>query len=287
MKTGRWEEIFRSGNYGDKGKFSNDDLDAIVANFNSTDQAPIVIGHPKTDSPAWGWLSEIRRVGDVLQGKPGNLHSDFEQALSEKKFKNKSVRIARTDKGPKLLHLGFLGATLPHVEGLQQAAQFDGEGHDCIDFEFDLPEKDGAEKPNKEDEMEKDQRIQDLEKKLADEQAARKQERDDREKKDQAQRQSDFSSFVENSLIVTGKLPKDRKDEAVAFMMSLPAGNDEKADFAIGEGESKKTFYAVQWFKDFASSISPATFTTDLPEDGQQDFNHDNEGKLVDLTGHV
>ena len=139
--------------------------------------------------------------------------------------------------------------------------------------------------------MDKDQKIKDLEKELADEKAARQQEDEERKKKEKGVRQSEFSSFVENDLIAKGRLPKDKKDEAVAFMMSLPAGNDEKADFTIGEGDdqNKKTFSSVQWFKDLCTSIKPADFTTDLPDDGKNvnDFARDDDGKLMDLTGHV
>lgn len=50
--TGKWIEIFRTGDYGDKGSYKEADIDQIIANFNETDKVPIVVGHPSTDSPS-------------------------------------------------------------------------------------------------------------------------------------------------------------------------------------------------------------------------------------------
>lgn len=285
MNKGQWTELFRSGNYGAKGVYSNDDLDAMVGNFNREDQVPIVVGHPKNDSPAWGWLGDLRRVGDVLQGRVADLHNDFSEALAAKKFKNRSVRIARTDKGAKLLHLGFLGGALPHVEGLKQAAQFDG---DAVYIDFDAGEPGVEDEPKeKESEMDKDKRIKELEDKLAGEQAARKKEQDERAKKESEENAASFSSFVENELVAKGKLPKGEAEKAVAFMMNLPAGSDEKADFSIGEGDEQKKFNAVQWFKDFACRMPAADFASQLPDGEEKDFSRKEDSKLVDFTGCV
>ncbi len=293
MKQGQWTEIFKAGDYGEKGSYTAADLDRIVANFSSEDQTPIVVGHPENDSPAWGWLSEVKRQGNVLLGRVGELHKDFEAALAEKKFKNRSVRIAHTEAGPKLLHLGFLGAVLPRVEGLKTTAQFTGEG-ECVDYGFDLPPEKGQEgqksKPSrkeKRDEMEKDEKIKKLEKDLAAERAARKKEKDAAAKAELANRKASFSSFVDSKLIATGKLPKGKKDEVVAFMMTLPA-EKEQADFSWGDGDDQKG-EAAQWFMDFACGIPVPDFVRDLPEGETEDFSRrtDKGGGLVDLSHQV
>lgn len=137
LAIGDWTEIFRSGDYGMKGSYTDADLDKVVANFNTSDQVPIVLGKPRHDSPAWGWLSEVKRVGNVLVGRVGELHKDFVQALAENKIRNRSVRIARTAAGPKLLHLGFLGVEFPEAGGLRQTGQFTGDV-DWVDYGFDF-----------------------------------------------------------------------------------------------------------------------------------------------------
>ena len=133
INVGQWLEMFRAGHYGKKGNYTTRDLDSIVANFK--DRVPIVTGHPVSDSPARGWLSEVKRTGDKLIGKVGELDQGIIRALAESKFRNLSVRIGQTTSGPKLLHLGLLGGVLPQVEGLNSTASFSG-GCYCADFEF-------------------------------------------------------------------------------------------------------------------------------------------------------
>jgi len=295
MKPGQWIEIFKCGNYGDKGNFTESDLDQIVANFSKEDKAPIVVGHPANNSPAWGWLSDVKRQGDVLLGRVGELHKDFAEALTEKKFKNRSVRIVGTEAGTKLLHLGFLGAVLPQVEGLKTPAQFDGAVHYCADYEFALPaDKKGGggqeSKPSKTEEekaraMEKDAKIKKLEKDLADERAARKSEQDASKKDALKNRKSAFSTFVESKLIATGKLAKDKKDEVVNFMMTLPVDANQ-ADFSWGDGDDQKGSSA-QWFMDFASQLPVPDFVGDLPGDKKDFSRQAGSGELVDLSHQV
>ncbi len=285
MKRGQWEEIFRAGDYGDKGKFTRADLDQMVANFNTEDQVPVVIGHPTTDSPAWGWIGEVKRDGDVLLARPEDLHGDFVKALDEKQFKNRSVRIGASDSGPKLLHLGYLGAALPQVEGLK-TAQF-ADGGKSVDYNFKLGDDDPRtiQTQTREQDMEKDQKIKDLEKKLADEKAARKSEQEAAAKKEAAGRKSAFARFVESKMIATGKLAKDRKDEAVAFLMTLPSG--ESADFSWGD-EDKEKGSSAAWFQEFVAGLPAADFVRDLPAGETKDFaGNKKPGAMVDLSHQV
>ena len=136
INVGQWIEIFRAGDYGNKGNYSTIDLDNIVRNFQK--EVPIVIGHPVSDSPACGWLCGVKRTGDKLVGKVGELHQDTARALAENKYRNVSVRIGQTYSGLKLLHLGLLGGILPQVEGLGPAASFSGfsGGGYYSDFDF-------------------------------------------------------------------------------------------------------------------------------------------------------
>jgi hypothetical protein len=292
LTAGAWTEIFRAGDYGAKGTYGADDLDKMVANFNTSDQVPIVVGHPETDSPAWGWLAAVKRAGDVLMGKVGELHKDFAQALAEHKFRNRSVRIARTATGPKLLHLGFLGATLPQVEGLKQTAQFAGVG-DRVDYGFDLPgQADNPDNPKEKTKMTEEEiaKMQaDLKKSqedLAAEKAGRLTDKEAADKKADEAKGAEFSAWVETEMVATGKLPAGRKDEVTAFMRSLPDGD--AADFSFAADGATKSVQPVAWFKDFVKGLAAAEFTRELPVGTVKDFSRKKEsGKLVDLSHKV
>lgn len=116
-----WVEVFRAGDYGDKGEWTEDDIDTVVKNFSAGAWTPpAVIGHPKTDSPAMGWVKELQRKGKTLLAKFSQVQPELEELVSGGRFPNRSAAFY-TDpqgKGPVLRHVGFLGATPPEVKGL-------------------------------------------------------------------------------------------------------------------------------------------------------------------------
>lgn len=116
-----WIEIFRAGDYGDKGEWTEGDIDKVVSNFAAgTWKPPAVIGHPQTDSPAMGWVEGLRRENKTLLAKFGQVQPELEALVSNGRFPNRSAAFY-TDpqgKGPILRHVGFLGATPPEVKGL-------------------------------------------------------------------------------------------------------------------------------------------------------------------------
>lgn len=128
---GQWIDVFRAGQYGEKGTYSPADLDAIVTNYDpARHEAPVVVGHPETDAPAFGWVAAVRRVGDMLQAKLRQIAPQFEALLREGRFKKRSVGFYRTASGLALRHLGFLGAIAPEVKGLTdlQLCEFSDSG---------------------------------------------------------------------------------------------------------------------------------------------------------------
>lgn len=126
-------EIFRTGKWtSDKGvskEYTESDLDQIVSNYNSDDPAPIVIGHPQTNSPAYGWIDKIKRVADRLIAVPKQLNEDFVKLVKAGSFKKRSVSFTPD---LKLNHVGFLGAAAPAVTGLKEI-QFNL-GEDLLSF---------------------------------------------------------------------------------------------------------------------------------------------------------
>ena len=118
-----WIDIFKTGTHTDsKGRtnaFTHDDLDGIVASYSAGEhEAPVVIGHPKDDSPAWGWVEGLRRTGDILQGKLRELAPEFVEWVKEGRYKKRSISLYPDNT---LRHVGFLGAMPPAVKGLTDA----------------------------------------------------------------------------------------------------------------------------------------------------------------------
>ena len=93
-----WIDIFRAGCYEGKGCFSEEDIDQIIANF-TPGTVPIVIGHPKENDPAWGWGAELKREGDTLYARFKDVDPTFAQWVEEGHHRNRSIKIALTDKG--------------------------------------------------------------------------------------------------------------------------------------------------------------------------------------------
>lgn len=127
---------------GAKKNWTNEELDQIVTNTkklidkNIFSGAPMVIGHPKTDAPAYGWVQDIKRDGNVLSVKGDKLHDEFAKGVESGLWPNRSVRIGKGDDGFYLKHIGFLGAVPPAIEGMDaiyNAATDD----ECFDYALD------------------------------------------------------------------------------------------------------------------------------------------------------
>lgn len=132
-----WINIFKTGTHtssrGITNKWTLSDLKQIVANFNENDRVPIVVGHPKDNSPAYGWISALKIEGDKLMAKLADVNDSFKKAVEAGLYRNRSVSIAKTENGFQLVHLGWLGGVPPAVEGLEPI------GH-SIDAEIDIYE---------------------------------------------------------------------------------------------------------------------------------------------------
>lgn len=135
--NGQWIELFRAGDYGGKGSYTTADIDKMISLYDpARHEAPLVIGHPEHDAPAWGWLDKVKRVGSVLMGKFKDVQPAFEEMFRKGQFKKRSISFYRTPEGPALRHVGFLGAMPPEVKGLADVklASFSAGEFQAIEF---------------------------------------------------------------------------------------------------------------------------------------------------------
>ncbi len=133
-----WIEIFRAGEY-PQGTFTEEDIDEMIETFNPAEyEPPVVVGHPRDDSPAWGWVKELKRIGKSLYARFGDMTQEFIAWLDKKLYKNRSIKIAKENGKWRLIHVGFLGATPPAIKGLSPLPAFSSiEG---VEIEFQLDE---------------------------------------------------------------------------------------------------------------------------------------------------
>jgi hypothetical protein len=145
--NGQWVDLFRAGNYGDRGNFTADDLNHIANSYDPAfSMAPLVKGHPKTDDEAHGWVTGMRvvtdKVGAKLQGLFQDVKAETEKLMEAGAFRNRSVAIYDDLKGKGLYlrHVGLLGAVPPEVKALGPVTFDDGEAKfSAHDFKDDEP----------------------------------------------------------------------------------------------------------------------------------------------------
>ena len=123
--TTPWIEVFKAGaqtdSKGRKKTYSREYIDQrIIGTFDSKRRrVPSVIGHPKMNHPAYGWVSALRRVGDVLEAKFAKMPKEMWKAIKSGHFPERSIAL---DPKGRLVHVGWLGAVPPAVEGLKGLA---------------------------------------------------------------------------------------------------------------------------------------------------------------------
>ncbi|MDD5539209.1 MAG: hypothetical protein PHG61_00770 [Candidatus Marinimicrobia bacterium] len=137
-----WIEIFKGGKQTDSnGKVHDGDaiIDKVVNSFNAErHEPPLVIGHPKENDPAFGWVEGLKSIvkdGEkFLLMKAKNVVSEFEEMVKQGLFKKRSISVYPDGS---LRHVGFLGAAPPAVKGLADLKFSDGE---AVTFDFYDPQ---------------------------------------------------------------------------------------------------------------------------------------------------
>lgn len=258
-----WFEIFKAGTHTDSAgntrTWTEADLDTIVAKYDpATHEAPVVIGHPKDNAPAWGWIDALKREGSALLAQAKDLVPEFVEMVKKGLFKKRSISLYPD---LTLRHVGFLGAMPPAVKGLKDVA-FTGTETTEIEFE------ERTSQPNPEEEaMSKE--LEDKIKALSDQVAAFAEQLTAKDAENQklkadlaatqagldaeraARARAEFTSFCDD-LVDGGTMTPAQASLAVDFMEILA----DQPEHEFAEGEDKKAKKApLEAFKTFLKTL--------------------------------
>ena len=121
--------------------FSEADLIASAAAYDpQLHEAPIVVGHPKHDAPAYGWVKTLSAQDGALFAEPEQIDPAFSELVTAGRFKKISASFYSPDSAANpvpsvyyLRHVGFLGAQPPAVKGLR-AVEFADTDEGVVEF---------------------------------------------------------------------------------------------------------------------------------------------------------
>jgi Mu-like prophage I protein len=132
-------ELFKAGRHtsaaGATLDFTEDHLRAAVQAYDpALHEAPIVVGHPRDNAPAYGWVKSLAFAEGTIVAEPIQVDAAFAEMVAAGRFKKRSASFYTPDapNNPKpgtyyLRHVGFLGAQPPAVKGLKDVSFSDAE----------------------------------------------------------------------------------------------------------------------------------------------------------------
>lgn len=254
-------EIFKAGkridDAGGEHLFSPAQIADMAAVYDpALHEAPLCVGHPQDNRPAYGFVKKISAAdGTLLLDSTSDVEVQFAEMVKTRRFPNRSASFYPPDhpRNPRpghwyLRHVAFLGATPPAVPGLK-AIQFGEEEADCINF---CDSGDAAQPPQEKTTMPQPQDVaaqlaaaqQQLEAANADKAAAeqRAQALEGRltnfaEEQSKA-RHAAHVSFAEDQ-VKAGRLKPALRGDVVAVLDMLGSADQQTVDFS--EGNTTRT----------------------------------------------
>ena len=136
-------QIFRAGRHitmgGQAVEFTEADLEATAAVYSSTSgRAPLVLGHPTNDLPAFGEVTGVFARGGFLYAQ-ADVDLDLVDLVRKGRYRKISASFHHpqhpnnpTPGAYALKHVGFLGAVPPSVKGLVSPAFADAQNGLCF-----------------------------------------------------------------------------------------------------------------------------------------------------------
>lgn len=141
-----------TSNEGVQVSFGAAELEAAAAAYDPKDDpAPLVVGHPRLDDPAYGWVSGLAVQDGELIATPDKVEPSFAEMVREGRFPKVSARFypPKHPANPKpgswyLKHVGFLGAHAPGIKGLGTVQFADGDDAGAVSIDFPQVEKEAT-----------------------------------------------------------------------------------------------------------------------------------------------
>ena len=235
--------IFKTGHHaatsGETLDATADYVRAIAAAYDpALHEAPVFIGHPKDNAPAYGWVRALTfdEGSGTLYADLAQVEPQFAALLADGRFKKRSASIYDPDHPnnptpgkPYLRHVGFLGAQPPAVKGLADFAAAAAPVYEFGDPAATPPPP--TEMPMNEDELKKkEEELAAREKELADREAAVKRREEELAAEEAAREQAEADDYAEG-LVKAGKLLPCEKAAVVSVLLT---GKDATFDFAEG-----------------------------------------------------
>jgi len=257
-------EVFKDGTFlpmdGGFVSFSAADVSAVAANYDpKVFEAPVVVGHPQSNHPAYGWVSSLEVEDGKLLANAQQVEPQFSEMVEVGRFKKISICLfsPKTPSNPKpgsyyLKHVGFLGAAAPAVPGLKPVS-LSGDESGTITLAADLNFSEG-------EDLDAMARISELEAQLA---------------------SRDALSSVEEMIDEGRILPRD-KEGVIAFMENL-SGADE---FSFSEGGEIVKRPGVEWFQSYVRNTPQLVNFSEISGDAADPYQGDHASQLEIPKGY-
>lgn len=267
-------EIFRAGTHTDDSgtvhSFSEADLAATAKAYDPTiREAPLTVGHPEHDKPAFGFVRALQVNADGrLAMSTADVQPAFAEMVQARRFPKRSASFypPKHPNNPKpgtwyLRHVAFLGAQPPAVSGLRDI-QFADDDAGLVNFSEAQPHEQEPSMPTKktaeELQAELDQvnaQIATANSKTAAAEAAAADANARLTQFSEAQRAARTAGFVSfaEAQFEAGRLRPSDKGALVATLEALADATP--VDFA--EGGQVKKLPLVDWLKDGVARAAP------------------------------
>ena len=271
-------EIFRAGRHMDDAgavhHFSEADVDGMAASYNpALREAPLTVGHPKDNLPAYGWVKAVgRNANGVLAITPHNVEPQFAEMVAARRFPKRSASFypPQSPNNPTpgkwyLRHVAFLGAQAPAIAGLKDIQFSEDDAGGAVSF------SESAEPSTPQESLSMTEaEIKAMQEQLAAEKKAREEaeakavaetkrataaeaETASFAERARADRKAGFVSFAQAQVTAGRLLPKDQ-GMAVATLEALAEA--QPVEFA--EGDATRKVSPAQWLQDLIAATQPA-----------------------------
>jgi len=136
--------IFRVGRQA--GEMTEERVRAAVAAYDpALHEAPLVLGHPQHDSPAYGWVSSLNydESSHLVTAQPVRVQEALVEAVKAGSYRKVSASFYRpgvaenpAPEGYYLRHVGLLGGTPPVIKGLPALELAEAGDADIVTVEY-------------------------------------------------------------------------------------------------------------------------------------------------------